>query len=238
MKLRLVALALVCCAALEAQDNPPPKCSISGSVEDSVSHQPLEAYTVRLGPGNHSVETDSKGNFQFKDLDPATYRLSARLQFAASPEKIVSVTSGQDLSGIRLKVEPMGTVVGTVTDENGEPVQKADVSLVARDYYRGQLRYILTSAGRTDDKGDYTLEHAIPGHQVSCVCEPERTQPGCDFESAGESQAAEEGGRVGLLWRRGPAGRRPGTDPETRRAQGRYRFQVTPHAGVVHRWRD
>jgi hypothetical protein len=152
-------------AALQAQDNPPPKCSISGSVEDSVSHQPLEAYTVRLSPGNHSAETDSKGNFRFKDLDPASYRLSARLQFAASPEKIVSVTSGQDLSGIRLKVEPMGTVLGTVTDENGEPVQKADVSLVARDYYRGKLRYVLTSTARTDDKGDYTLERAIPGHR-------------------------------------------------------------------------
>jgi hypothetical protein len=165
MNRRFFALALVCLAALQAQDNPPPKCSISGTVEDSVSHQPLEGFRVSLGPGHHSAVTDPKGNFEFKDLDPGTYRFSARLQFAASPEKVVSVTSGQDLSGIRLKVEPLGTIVGTVTDENGEPLQKADVSLVARDYYRGKLRYVLTSATRTDDKGDYTLERAKPGHR-------------------------------------------------------------------------
>ena len=159
MKLGLSVLALICFGPLRGQDNPPPKCSISGTVEDSATHQPLEGFTVRLRSGQQSVVSDPKGNFQFKDLDPGTYRVWAMHEYVLTPEKVVSVTSGQDLSGIRLKAEAMGTVVGTVTDENGGPVQKADVSLVARDYYRGKLRYILTSAARTDDKGDYTLEH-------------------------------------------------------------------------------
>src|ERR1035438_9598429 len=166
MKTRLFCiLALVCIAAARAQDNQTPKCSLSGSVEDSLSHQPMEAFNVTMNPSQKSVVSDAKGNFQFKDIDPGTYHLVARLQFLASSEKIVSLTCSQDLSGIRLKVDPMGIIVGTVMDENGGPVVNAEVDLVARDYYRGKLRYVLVSSVRVNDKGDYSLNRVRPGYK-------------------------------------------------------------------------
>jgi hypothetical protein len=158
--------AAVCIASASAQENQaPPKCSISGSVEDSVSHQPIEAFDVTLNPGQKSVVSDAKGNFEFKDIDPGTYRVVARLQFQASSQKIVSLTCNQDLSGIRLKVDPMSTIVGTVLDENGEPVMNAEVDLVAGDYYQGKLRYILVSTATADDKGEYLLNRVRPGYK-------------------------------------------------------------------------
>jgi hypothetical protein len=125
----------------------------------------MEAFNVTLNPGQKSVVSDAKGNFQFKDIDPGTYHVVARLQFLASSEKVVSLTCSQDLTGIRLKVDPMGIIVGTVMDENGEPVVNAEVDLVARDYYRGKLRYILVWTAQANDKGDYSLNRVRPGYE-------------------------------------------------------------------------
>jgi hypothetical protein len=167
MTARLLSiLAAVSIASASAQENQtPPKCSISGSVEDSVSHQPMDGFDVMLNPGQKSVVSDAKGNFEFKDIDPGTYRVVARLQFQVSSQKSVSLTCGQDLTGTRLQVDPMSTIVGTVLDENGEPVMGAEVDLVAGDYYRGKLRYILVSTATANDKGDYTLTRVRPGHK-------------------------------------------------------------------------
>jgi len=134
MKIRsFTVLALVSAAVALAQENQPPECSVSGSVEDSVSHKPLEAFNVSLNPGNKSTESDSNGNFQLKDVTPGTYHLSAWSPSRLLSRKVVSLTCSQDLSGIRLKIDPMGIIVGKVIDENGEPVTKAEVDLVARD---------------------------------------------------------------------------------------------------------
>jgi len=165
MKIRsFTVLALVSAAVALAQENQPPKCSVSGSVEDSVSHKPLEAFKVLLSPGNKLVVNDARGNFEFKDVSPGTYQLSAWSQQVMSQKKVLSVTCGQDLSGIRLSVDPVGTIVGKVLDENGEPVAKAGVDLIARDYYRGKLRYVLNSSAEANDRGDYLLNHVRPGY--------------------------------------------------------------------------
>ena len=159
-------LAAVWIASASAQENQaPPKCSLSGSVEDSVSHQPLDGFNVTLNPGQKAVVSDAKGNFEFKDIDPGTYRVAAWLQLQASSQKFVSLTCSQDLSGIRLQVDPVSTIVGTVMDENGEPVMGAEVDLVAGDYFRGKLRYILVSSATANDKGEYLLNRVRPGHK-------------------------------------------------------------------------
>jgi hypothetical protein len=162
----LCILAAICIASARAQENQtPPKCAVSGSVEDSVSHQLLDGFDVTLNPGQKSVVSDAKGMFEFKDIDPGTYRVVARLEFQASSQKVVSLTCNQDLTGIRLQVDPVSTIVGTVMDENGEPVMGAEVDLAAGDYYRGKLRYILVSTATADDKGNYTLIRVRPGHK-------------------------------------------------------------------------
>jgi hypothetical protein len=165
--LSLCVLALLCGATARAQENQtPPKCSLSGSVEDSVSQQPLDAFTVILSPGQKSATTDAKGNFQFKDVDPGTYHLDAfAAEMGASNRKVVSLTCGQDLSGVRLKADLMGSIVGRVLDENGEPVVNAQVDLVSRDYFVGKLRYIISSVATTNDKGEYSLSRVRPGYK-------------------------------------------------------------------------
>jgi hypothetical protein len=163
MRTLSLCLLAVLCGAQESQT--PPKCSLSGSVEDSVSQQPLEGITVVLGSGSKSATTDAKGNFQFKEMDPGTYHLSAFAEMEKSNRKTVSLTCNQDLTGVRLKMDPTGTIVGRVLDENGEPLANAQVDLVSRDYFMGKLRYIVSSIARANDKGDYSLGPVRPGYK-------------------------------------------------------------------------
>jgi hypothetical protein len=167
MRTRSVCLlTLFCAAAVRAQENQtPPKCSLSGNVEDSVSQQPLEGITVAVGPGGKSATTDAKGKFQFKEMNPGTYRLYAFAETKNSNRKTVSLTCNQDFTGVRLKMDPMSTIAGRVLDENGEPVVNAEVDLVSRDYFLGKLRYIIASIARANDKGEYSLSRVRPGYK-------------------------------------------------------------------------
>jgi hypothetical protein len=236
---RFSLLAFVCAIAPHAQENPPPpKASISGTVEDSVSHQCLDGYQVILRPGRHSAIADAKGGFEFKDLDPGTYRLRAWKQRNGSPEKLVSVNNGQKVSGVTLKVDPFGIISGTVADENGEPVAHAEVYLVARDYYLGQLRYILTDTKRTDDRGQYTLEYVHPNYNFLVYATYKERKLEAIFERSFESQAAEEDSRADVLWRSESGAGGPSLDIAARRAQGRHRCQIAPDARLVYRIRQ
>ncbi len=163
MRTLSLCLLAVFCRAQESQT--PPKCSLSGSVEDSVSQQPVEGVMVVVGPGSKSATTDAKGAFQFKDIDPGAHTLRAFSESHRFTGKIVSLTCNQDLSGVRLKMDPMSTLAGKVLDENGEPVAGAQVDLVSRDYFVGKLRYIVSSVATTNDKGEYSLSRVLPGYK-------------------------------------------------------------------------
>ena len=115
----LYALFLAAFVSGDAAD-PPPKGSIAGTVENAVSGQPMDGFNVRLTPGGKSVTTDVKGAFQFKDLEPGSYRLVAMAPFLQSRDKIVAVSAGREVSGVRLKFDPLGYVTGKVKDENGD----------------------------------------------------------------------------------------------------------------------
>ena len=118
-----------------------------------------------VGPGGKSATTDAKGKFQFKEIEPGTYRLYAFAETQSSNRKTVSLTCNQDFTGVRLKMDPMSTMVGRVLDENGEPVVNAQVDLVSRDYFVGKLRYIVSSIATTNDKGEYSLGRVRPGYK-------------------------------------------------------------------------
>jgi len=79
--MRTLPVIYMLAAGLAAGQAPPPIASVSGTVKDAVSGQPLPDYIVSTdAPGNREVRatTDAQGRYRLSNLPPGPYRISAR----------------------------------------------------------------------------------------------------------------------------------------------------------------
>jgi len=141
---------------------PAPKGSISGTVVDAVSGTALGGADIYMNPGGKSAKTDDKGNYEFKDLDSGTYKLTAYQGQGAHGSQVAHVASGQNVT-LDFRLTTAAEISGKVTDENGEPVPGANVFLIAREYRLGALRYVYARLSNTDDRGVYHLKNVDAG---------------------------------------------------------------------------
>jgi hypothetical protein len=169
----LLALLLV------AQDKPPEKCSLSGTVVDSVTGKPLGKVGFWLAPMGRDgpvaeTTSDADGHFAMVDLDPGAYQLigdrSGYVQTfygargPGSRGTILNLQAGDALRDLNFKLLPGGALVGTVRDSDGEPIEGADVVLSRMVYgERGKPRLQRGPGGSTDDRGEYHIHGLTPG---------------------------------------------------------------------------
>src|SRR5947208_5995132 len=139
-----MALPLLLSLLFLPQDKPPEKCSLSGTVIDSVTGEPLNKVALRLEAINREAAaattiSDAKGHFVLVDLDSGAYRLRAErsgylemFYGARRPGNggtIVRLEAGQALGDLSFKLTPAGAIAGTVRDSDGEPIEDASVFL-------------------------------------------------------------------------------------------------------------
>jgi len=162
MPIHKFPLLLLACTLLG--QTPPPKGSISGAVLDAVSGSALSGADIYMSPGGKSAKTDEKGNYEFKDLDSGSYKLSVYFNHGqgAHGTKMAQLASGQSLT-LDFRLTPKADISGRVTDDNGEPVPGANVFLIAREYRLGELRYVYAGLSSTDDRGQYHLKNVETG---------------------------------------------------------------------------
>jgi hypothetical protein len=81
---RLLLLAIAGSAVIHAQDKPPEKCSLSGTVVNSITGELLSKVSLALVPlgGANRVAfvtaTDAEGRFSMVELEPGKYHLTAQ----------------------------------------------------------------------------------------------------------------------------------------------------------------
>ncbi len=169
------------------QDKPPEKCSLSGTVVDSITGEPLNKVALWLEPFNGEAATlvtttsDAKGHFALVDLGAGAYRLRGRrsgylegLYGARRPGgngTVARLEAGQALSDLNLKLTPAGAIAGTIRDSDGEPIEYASVEL-GQIVYSNRGRPRLESAGytMTDDRGEYRFHGLASGkYYISAV---------------------------------------------------------------------
>ena len=142
--------------------------SISGTVTDAGTHQPLSGVLVQLGltgyfPGfAPSTTTNAQGHYtitgvpagsnygvEFDDAGYVTQRYSNRTPPAAGDS--VTVTDGQTTTGIDAALAAGATITGTVTDaSNSHPVANLTVTASAADGYPPM-------SATTDASGHYAI---------------------------------------------------------------------------------
>jgi hypothetical protein len=111
--------------------------------------------------------TDAEGRFVFANLDPGDYQISAQrdnFQYNAPrrPEPL-SLKAGDAKTDIVLRVAPLGVIAGHVRNEDGDPAQNLQVSLMTYQYSASGRQLSSRGTAVTNDLGEYRLFGVAPG---------------------------------------------------------------------------
>jgi uncharacterized protein (DUF2141 family) len=159
---------------------PQDKCSIGGTVIDTVSGMPVKGAAVKLrgirddsaaAPQSTSASTHPSGRFLFEGLSTGRYILLASHDgyvkndpaFGYFGEKWLMLATGQRVSDVVLRLVPDGTVAGHITNEVGKPVRGVSVQALKSSYPRGRRRLRDVAHAATNDAGEYRFPSLTPG---------------------------------------------------------------------------
>ncbi|HEY6804154.1 MAG TPA: carboxypeptidase-like regulatory domain-containing protein [Pyrinomonadaceae bacterium] len=154
--------------------------SKSGAITGRVTNeggQPLAGAAVSVRPSgvgvytNRSVLTNSEGNFTVAGLDSGLYFVSAFSPAYVTPPKAPDSPMSLYRVGddVQIQLARGGVITGTVTNDNGEPVVGARVTVIMSKDATGKSlkgRSFGVRAGQTDDRGVYRVYGLQPGSYV------------------------------------------------------------------------
>jgi beta-lactamase regulating signal transducer with metallopeptidase domain/5-hydroxyisourate hydrolase-like protein (transthyretin family) len=119
--------------------------------------------------------TDDLGRFTIENLNAGSYRISVvaggyvRQEYGGrSPDasgSVITLTAGQSLKDLVIRMTPTSTISGLVRSRTGKPAVDVPVQLLRATYnYTGQRITQIVATSRTDDRGEYRLYWVAPGH--------------------------------------------------------------------------
>jgi protocatechuate 3,4-dioxygenase beta subunit len=184
--MRLVILAsfyLLLAGGSAAQITPSAKqslCTVSGQVVQEPGGMPLRKVVVSLAPaeggfeaergslGPNAAVTDAEGHFRIEGAQPGNYRISLdRNGFVAPNHRSrvyssasLSLTAGQETTGLLLRMQPAGVVQGTIVDEEGDPVSGVQVVVMSPTSQNA------FGGGQTNDVGEYRIGSLTRGEYL------------------------------------------------------------------------
>jgi hypothetical protein len=203
MKPISVCLALVAlCAGVLAQTaavaKSPSRAAIEGIVTKEPGSEPVKKVLVELiaedqaEGGDYTAVTGADGSFRMEGIAPGRYHLFAErtglLDFdkrhARSEGRVLSLTAGQELKELQIRLQAAAVIRGRVTDEDGDPLPNADVAVLRETFASGRRRWEQSGGERTNDLGEYRVAGLAAGnYYVSCSPPP-------DFKSLIETSGA------------------------------------------------
>ncbi len=146
-----------------------PPGTISGTVTDAITTDPIEGATVSVFSGRTFIAkalTDVNGQYSIPDLMPGQYTVIARTgtiyQAAAQGASVVgNMTTTVDFA---LQLNP-GTISGTVTNEtNAAPIPGATILVLSN--------FTLIGTALTDANGNYSINDLAPGNYIVIASAP------------------------------------------------------------------
>ena len=182
-----------------------PAGSISGTVTDQGSAEPLQGYAyLYAAPGGayrDSVYIDSDGEYTLDGLEAGSYYVKAEAGYHQSevyddvpcaPCDVttgtqIPVASGASVTGIDFALDRLGTVEGTVVDQStSDPIPNQEVDLLTAQGFIRRSSY-------TKSDGTYEIQAVQPGTYVVRVLaavyrdelyDDVPCQGGCSYSSA------------------------------------------------------
>ncbi len=165
--------------------------SIAGQVVDARTGAPVKGATVSgtgpftlavIGPHDHPamppairVDAGDRGVFSFSGLSAGSYLLTPRADgyypfrgdgTLVAPD-LTPIGEGEQIKGVVLRMERLGTIAGKVTDEKGAPLQNARIAVYRYLWGNWTPPASIGETGEaflyTNDRGEYRAFGLVPG---------------------------------------------------------------------------
>jgi beta-lactamase regulating signal transducer with metallopeptidase domain/protocatechuate 3,4-dioxygenase beta subunit len=173
-------------------DDPKQLATVSGAVL-STSGTPVAGASAVLNPlrtarspgsgpqpKRQVAVTDLTGRFTLENVAPGTYQfwvshpvylnptnLNPRTEaFGPLPPSRLTLTAGQHVEDIAVRLIEPATITGRTVDEDGDPVARADVQLIRRVYSQGRRRLEVVGSGVSNDSGEFGIGGVAPGRYI------------------------------------------------------------------------
>jgi hypothetical protein len=187
MKLTTLLLTILllgaCAAAQDATTAPksPSRAAIEGIVTKEPGSEPVKKAVIELiaeissgqAGSNYTAVTGVDGAFRIENILPGRYHLfaerpgmlDAARRHGRTDGQILSLTSGQELKDVHIRLQAAAVVRGRVTDEDGDPLPNAEVTVLRQTYVSGHRHWEQAGAERTNDLGEYRVAN-LPARTV------------------------------------------------------------------------
>lgn len=145
-----------------------PRADVRGVVIDSATGEPIPRALVTLGGREfHSMLTGGDGGFSFDEIPVEHMYVQARRPgYFEGSLTFVRPDKTKDLV---VKLTPAGLIFGQVVDENGEPIESAQVRLMQQRMFFGKRKWVNGPTAQTNDRGQYRLPDLRPGNYIVAV---------------------------------------------------------------------
>jgi hypothetical protein len=155
----LVMAAITCCSQVSAGPQPASTSqTVSGQVVNSITGEPIARARVQVG-AQQAALTDHDGHFEFDNVsDEPAYAFASKPGYFAE-EKTVPA-QGQSIT---LQLIPEAIVFGTITDQNGQPIQDLHVQLTMLRLENGLRRWRQVPATTTNVEGQFRFAELQAG---------------------------------------------------------------------------
>jgi beta-lactamase regulating signal transducer with metallopeptidase domain/protocatechuate 3,4-dioxygenase beta subunit len=129
------------------------------------------------------TRTDAEGRFSVDRVPPGAYtveiehddylttRYGSRPGVQESPA-VITLDEGGKVSGLKMTLPEPAMFTGRMVDEDGDPIARADVQALVKQYYFGRLRGVVYARTNSADDGSFRLN--VPGGRYYLVA---TTQP-------------------------------------------------------------
>ncbi len=192
MKPVLACLAIVLVGAIAAAQipsnaaRPASTAVIEGIVTKEPDREPVKKAVIELiaesqtEGGNYTAVTGADGVFRIEGIVPGRYRLFAeRTGFLESDKhhtrsdgRVLTLASGQELKDLQIRMQAAAVVRGRITDEDGEPLPNATVSVLRQTFASGHSRWEQAGSERSNDLGEYRIASLPAGNYYVSVTPP------------------------------------------------------------------
>jgi len=202
--------------ALQAQQQPvtqdPERARLEGSVLSAATGEPLRKTTLTLhingaasgrnvfqAQPTYTVISDVTGKFEFANVEPGDYQLTARhdgfadvrLGNTGSGRKAEPIlfNRGDRKTNFTVKLTPYGALSGVTLDEDGDPIRNLRVSAMAWRYTTNGRELVDVRSAQSNDLGEYRIFDLPAGHYFVKI-NPAQFNFDRDARTASESYAA------------------------------------------------
>ncbi|MFN7935777.1 MAG: carboxypeptidase regulatory-like domain-containing protein [Bryobacteraceae bacterium] len=175
-------LLLLCSVMAWGQTTTKPEelCRLDGVVKHAITGEPVRKASLTLQPMDSrgaavplTTATNAEGKFSMKDVEPGQYRFSVdkpgfvRTSYGATALNRMGTTltlaKGQSMKDVEFRMQPHAVITGRVLDEDGDPVQYAQLQLLSYRTMQGKRQLMPTGGAATNDLGEYRMFGIGPG---------------------------------------------------------------------------